>query len=62
MSDLKPPTNKWDFLTAMVWGVCLVTAMFATATNWADLSEVKTTAYGGGAAFIVHAILRKVLA
>lgn len=48
MAD-KQPTNPWD--VAKVACICLticIISMFGTASNWTDLSEVKTSGISVG--------------
>ena len=40
----RPPTNGWDVakIAVVCVTICIV-SMFGTASNWADMSEVKTS-------------------
>jgi len=58
MPETGPPTNPWD--VAKVACICLticIVSMFGTASNWADLSEVKTSgiSVGGAVAALIGA-------
>ena len=56
---MKNPTNRNDVLMALIFCVPVTVWMFAGANNWADLSEVSTTAQGGATSVVLYGLYRK---